>query len=222
MVDADLMKLLVDNTLITIGITFFTTLFSYIIGVPLGILLITTSKDGLHPMPTFNWALGGIINILRSVPFLILIISISPLTRLIVGTSIGAKAVTFGLIVAAAPFVARMVEQSLLEIDKGIIEAAQSMGASNLQIVTKVLLPEAVPSLINGCLVAATTILGYSAMAGFIGGGGLGDVAIRYGVYNYDNGLMLLTVVILVILVQVIQSVGMRLARRSDKRSHEN
>ncbi len=222
MFESDLLPLLFDNTIITIIITLGTTLVSYIIGIPLGVLLIVTARGGIRPMPAFNWFIGGIINILRSVPFLILLIAVSPLTRLVVGTTIGTKAVTFGLVISAAPFVARLVEQSLLEVDSGVIEAAQSMGASGSQIVRKVMLPEAVPSLINGALVAATTILGYSAMAGFVGGGGLGDLAIKYGYYRYDYAIMMITVVLLVILVQLIQSIGMRIVRRSDKRLNDN
>ena len=197
------------------------TAISYLIGIPLGVFLVMSDKNGIHPMASLNWIVGGIVNILRSVPFLILMITIQPFTRMIVGTTIGTKAAIVALVVSAAPFVARMVEQSLLEIDHGVIEAAQSMGASNMQIVTKVLLPESLPSLLNGVLVSATTILGYSAMAGFIGGGGLGDIAIRYGYNRYDSGTMLITVVLLVIMVQIIQSVGSRIAKRSDKRIND-
>lgn len=172
-------------------------------------------------MPGLNWLIGGIVNILRSVPFLILMITLSPITRIVVGTTIGPRAAIFALVVSAAPFVARMVEQSLLEVDHGVVEAAQSMGASNTQIITKVLLPESKPSLLNGLLVSATTILGYSAMAGVVGGGGLGDIAIRYGYNRYDTETMLITVVLLVIMVQIIQSVGSRIAKRSDKRIND-
>lgn len=221
MFDAQYIQMLWDNTVITIGVTLATTLISYVIGIPLGVFLITSAKDGIQPMPAVNWLVGGVVNVLRSVPFLILFIAITPLTRAVVQTTIGPKAMTFGLVVSAAPFVARLVEQSLLEVDGGVIEAAQSMGASNGQIVRKVLLVEAVPSLVTGSLVAATTILGYSAMAGFVGGGGLGDVAIKYGYYRYENVTMIITVVILVLLVQVIQSVGMRIVKKSDKRSKD-
>lgn len=221
MFDAQYIQMLWDNTVITIGVTLATTLISYVIGIPLGVFLITSAKDGIHPMPAVNWLVSGVVNVLRSVPFLILFIAITPLTRAVVQTTIGPKAMTFGLVVSAAPFVARLVEQSLLEVDGGVIEAAQSMGASNGQIVRKVLLVEAVPSLVTGSLVAATTILGYSAMAGFVGGGGLGDVAIKYGYYRYENVTMIITVVILVLLVQIIQSVGMRIVKKSDKRSKD-
>ncbi len=221
MLDSQMIQMLVEGTIESIYMTVAITVISYIIGIPLGVFLVISDKNGIHPMSGLNWLVGGIVNILRSVPFLIMMITIQPLTRMIVGTTIGTRAAIVALVVSAAPFVARMVEQSLLEIDHGVIEAAQSMGASNTQIITKVLLPESKPSLLNGALVSATTILGYSAMAGFIGGGGLGDIAIRYGYNRYDTGTMLITVVLLVILVQIIQSVGSRIAKRSDKRIND-
>lgn len=221
MLEPGMLSMLVEGTWQSIYMTVAITAISYLIGIPLGVFLVMSDKNGIHPMASLNWIVGGIVNILRSVPFLILMITIQPFTRMIVGTTIGTKAAIVALVVSAAPFVARMVEQSLLEIDHGVIEAAQSMGASNMQIVTKVLLPESLPSLLNGVLVSATTILGYSAMAGFIGGGGLGDIAIRYGYNRYDSGTMLITVVLLVIMVQIIQSVGARIAKRSDKRIND-
>lgn len=221
MLEPQMIQTLAQGTFESFYMTVVITLIAYIIGVPLGVFLVITDRTGIRPMPGANWLVGGIVNILRSVPFLILMITIQPLTRLIVGTTIGTRAAIAALVVSAAPFVARMVEQSLLEIDHGVVEAAQSMGASNLQIVTKVLLPESKPSLLNGALVSATTILGYSAMAGFIGGGGLGDIAIRYGYNRYDTGTMLVTVVLLVIMVQLIQSIGARIAKRSDKRIND-
>ena len=221
MFDSQMIQMLVEGTIESIYMTVAITVISYIIGIPLGVFLVISDKNGIHPMSSLNWLVGGIVNILRSVPFLIMMITIQPLTRMIVGTTIGTRAAIVALVVSAAPFVARMVEQSLLEIDHGVIEAAQSMGASNTQIIAKVLLPESKPSLLNGALVSATTILGYSAMAGFIGGGGLGDIAIRYGYNRYDTGTMLITVVRLVILVQIIQSVGSRIAKRSDKRIND-
>lgn len=221
MFDSQMIQMLVEGTVESIYMTVAITVISYIIGIPLGVFLVISDKNGIHPMSSLNWLVGGIVNILRSVPFLIMMITIQPLTRMIVGTTIGTRAAIVALVVSAAPFVARMVEQSLLEIDHGVIEAAQSMGASNTQIIAKVLLPESKPSLLNGALVSATTILGYSAMAGFIGGGGLGDIAIRYGYNRYDTGTMLITVVLLVILVQIIQSVGSRIAKRSDKRIND-
>lgn len=221
MFDSQMIQMLVEGTIESIYMTVAITVISYIIGIPLGVFLVISDKNGIHPMSSLNWLVGGIVNILRSVPFLIMMITIQPLTRMIVGTTIGTRAAIVALVVSAAPFVARMVEQSLLEIDHGVIEAAQSMGASNTQIIAKVLLPESKPSLLNGALVSATTILGYSAMAGFIGGGGLGDIAIRYGYNRYDTGTMLITVVLLVILVQIIQSVGSHIAKRSDKRIND-
>lgn len=221
MFDSQMIQMLAEGTIESIYMTVAITVISYIIGIPLGVFLVISDKNGIHPMSSLNWLVGGIVNILRSVPFLIMMITIQPLTRMIVGTTIGTRAAIVALVVSAAPFVARMVEQSLLEIDHGVIEAAQSMGASNTQIIAKVLLPESKPSLLNGALVSATTILGYSAMAGFIGGGGLGDIAIRYGYNRYDTGTMLITVVLLVILVQIIQSVGSRIAKRSDKRIND-
>lgn len=221
MINAQMVELLMQGTLESIYMIIVITVISYLIGLPLGVFLIVSDKNGLHPMPGLNWFVGGIVNILRSVPFLIMMITLSPITRIVVGTTIGPRAAIFALVVSAAPFVARMVEQSLLEVDHGVIEAAQSMGASNTQIITKVLLPESKPSLLNGLLVSATTILGYSAMAGVVGGGGLGDIAIRYGYNRYDTETMLITVVLLVILVQIIQSVGSRIAKRSDKRIND-
>ena len=221
MLDSQMIQMLAQGTLESFYMTVAITVLSYIIGVPLGVFLVMSDRNGIQPMPSLNWLIGGIVNILRSVPFLILMITIQPFTRMIVGTTIGTSAAIVALVVSAAPFVARMVEQSLLEIDHGVIEAAQSMGASNMQIVKKVLLPESMPSLLNGVLGSATTILGYSAMAGFIGGGGLGDIAIRYGYNRYDSGTMLITVALLVVMVQLIQSVGARIAKRSDKRIND-
>lgn len=221
MLESQMVELLVQGTLESIYMIIAITVISYLIGLPLGVFLIISDKNGLHPMPGLNWLIGGIVNILRSVPFLILMITLSPITRIVVGTTIGPRAAIFALVVSAAPFVARMVEQSLLEVDHGVVEAAQSMGASNTQIITKVLLPESKPSLLNGLLVSATTILGYSAMAGVVGGGGLGDIAIRYGYNRYDTETMLITVVLLVIMVQIIQSVGSRIAKHSDKRIND-
>ena len=221
MLDSQMIQMLAQGTLESFYMTVAITVLSYIIGVPLGVFLVMSDRNVIQPMPSLNWLIGGIVNILRSVPFLILMITIQPFTRMIVGTTIGTSAAIVALVVSAAPFVARMVEQSLLEIDHGVIEAAQSMGASNMQIVKKVLLPESMPSLLNGVLVSATTILGYSAMAGFIGGGGLGDIAIRYGYNRYDSGTMLITVALLVVMVQLIQSVGARIAKRSDKRIND-
>lgn len=202
----------------TLFMVFASTVISYLIGIPLGILLVVTDKDGIHPLPLFQQVLGVVINLLRSVPFLILLIMVLPLTRKIVGTTLGPEAVVPPLVIAAAPYIARMVESSFKEVDAGVIEAAKSMGASTFQIVWKVLLPEAKPSLLVGAAISTTTILGYSAMAGAVGGGGLGGIAINYGYYRYQTDIMFVTVAILVIIVQIIQEIGMRMARTSDKR----
>ncbi|MCR5482380.1 MAG: ABC transporter permease [Clostridia bacterium] len=194
------------------------TVVSYIIGLPLGIMLVITSPDGIHPVKPLNAAAGLVVNILRSIPFLILVVALIDFTRLIVGTFIGPTATIVPLTVAAAPFVARMVEASIKEVDPGVIEAAQSMGASTWAIITKVMLSEAKPSLINGAAVATITILGYSAMAGFVGGGGLGDIAIRYGYYKYDTQTMWLIVLIIVVVVQILQEIGIRTERKTDNR----
>jgi D-methionine transport system permease protein len=202
----------------TLYMTFSSSLIAYVIGLPLGILLVITDKEGIVPCILFNKILGVIINLVRSVPFIILLISVMPFTRAIIGTTIGSSAVVIPLIIASAPYIARLVESSLKEVDKGVVEAAQSMGATPLQIVLKVLIPEAKPSLIIGSAIAVTTILSYSAMAGFVGGGGLGDIAIRYGYYRYQTDVMLVTVIILVLIVQVIQELGAFFMRITDKR----
>ena len=202
----------------TLYMTIVSTLIAYIIGIPIGVILNVTSKDGLKPNKIINSIVGTIVNVLRSVPFLILAVFIIPFTRLVVGTSIGTTAMLVPLIVAAAPYIARMVESSLKEVDHGKIEAAIAMGSSNFKIVTKVLLPEAKPSMIVNGAIAAATILGYTAMAGFIGGGGLGDIASRYGYYRYQDDVMIVAIVILVIIVQVLQELGLLLAKKLDKR----
>ena len=184
---AQLSQLLLQGTLDTLYMTLVSTAIAYLIGIPLGVILVITRREGICPAPKTNAVLGTIVNIMRSVPFLILIIVLIPFTRLVAGTSIGATATIVPLIVGAAPFIARMVESSLLEVDAGVVEAAQAMGASPWQIVTKVLLKESVPSLVTGAAIALTTILGYSAMAGAVGGGGLGDLAIKYGYHRSDR-----------------------------------
>lgn len=195
------------------------TFFAYIIGLPLGILLVAGERGGILKVPSFLMkVLDVVVNILRSVPFLILMIMVVPLSMIIIGTRIGTVASIIPLVIAAAPFVARMVESSLREVDKGVIEAAQAMGCSPMQIIFKVMLPESLPSLLTGATIALTTILGYGAMAGAIGGGGLGKVAINNGLYRYNPDIMLLAVVLLVIMVQIFQSIGTWLAVRSDKR----
>ena len=202
----------------TLYMVFTSAVISYVIGIPLGIILVVTDKDGIRPLPLFQKVLGIVINLLRSIPFLILLIMVMPVTRVVVGTTLGAKAVVPPLVIAAAPYIARMVESSFKEVDAGVIEAAKSMGASTFQIIWKVLLPEAKPSLRVGAAISTTTILGYSAMAGAVGGGGLGGIAINYGYYRYQSDMMFLTVAILVIIVQIIQEIGMKMARVSDKR----
>lgn len=203
----------------TFYMTFGATFFAYIIGLPVGTLLVLTDKRGMHPIPWLNSTINIVVNILRSVPFLILFIVMIPFVRLVVGQSYGPSAATVGLIVAAAPFVARLVEQSLQEVDGGVIEAALSMGASPRRILWKVMLPEAMPSMIVGSTIATTTILGYSAMAGFMASGGLGDIAIRYGFKRYEAPILFVVVILLVIIVQLLQEAGMKLAKTCDKRS---
>ena len=202
----------------TLYMTLLSTLMGYVIGLPMGVLLAVSDKDGLKPNRVLYRILDVIANIVRSIPFLILLILLIPFTRMIVGKSYGSTATVVPLVIAAGPFIARMVESSLKEVDEGVIEAARSMGASNLRISVKVLLVEARTSLINGATIAVGTILGYSAMAGTIGGGGLGDIAIRYGYHRYQADIMIVTVVLLVILVQIFQMVGTTLANRLDKR----
>ena len=194
------------------------SLFTYVIGLPLGIVLVVTDTDGIYPIPWLQKILGLVINLLRSVPFLILLFIVLPLSKMIIGTRIGSPAIVIPLTIAAAPYIARVVESSFREIDAGVIEAAKSMGASTWQIIWKVLLPESRPSLLLGAALAVTTILSYSAMAGFTGGGGLGAVAINYGYYRYEPGLMWIAVILLVVMVQIIQEIGTQLSKRGDKR----
>ena len=216
--DATTINMLVKGIWETIYMVFLSSALSYVIGIPLGIALVVTDKAGISPVPLFNKVLGLIINLLRSVPVIILLIMVLPITKFIVGKTIGSNATVVPLIIAVAPYIGRMVESSLKEVDAGVIEAAKSMGASTWQIIVKVLLPEAKPSLLVGAAISVTTILGYSAMAGFTGGGGLGDIAIRYGYHRYQTDMMMVTVVLLVIIVQLIQEVAMRMSRKSDKR----
>lgn len=213
-----MIKLLGNGILETLYMTVVSTALAYVIGLPLGVILSVTDKTGITPIPALNKVLGFIVNLIRSVPFLIFLVAIIPVTRAIVGTTIGSTATIVPLVFAAAPFVARMVESSIKEVDGGVIEAAQSMGSSPLQIICKVLIPEAKPSLIIGGAIAITTILGYSAMAGIVGGGGLGAIAINYGYYRYQEDMMLITVLLLVVIVQVFQEVGMKIAKAADKR----
>lgn len=202
----------------TVYMTLLSTLLGYAVGLPMGVVLAVSDRDGLKPNRVVYRILDLIANIVRSIPFLILLILLIPVTRAIVGKSYGSTATVVPLVVAAGPFIARMVESSLKEVDAGVIEAARSMGAGNMRIIMKVLLVEARTSLINGATIAVGTILGYSAMAGTIGGGGLGDIAIRYGYHRYQFDIMAVTVILLVVLVQIFQMIGMTLANRLDKR----
>jgi len=202
----------------TLTMVFVSTFFGYLFGLPLGVLLAVSSKDGIKPNAVIHRTLDVATNIFRSIPFLILLILIIPFTKLLVGKSYGTEGTIVPLTVAAIPFIARMVESSIGEVDKGVIEAAQSMGAGNLTIIWKVLIAESRTSILVGVTVVLGTILGYSAMAGTVGGGGLGDIAIRYGYYRYQVKIMVVTVVILVLLVQIMQAVGMFISRKLDRR----
>lgn len=221
---SDLFYQLLDKNLIQLGIwetiymTFLSTAISYIIGLPLGIILSVTDKDGILPVAWLNRVLGVIVNIFRSIPFVILMVAMLPVAKLIVGTSIGNKAMVVMLVIAAAPYVARMVESSIKEVDKGVIEAAHSMGTPSFKIVTKVLVPEAKPSLITGAVISMVTILGYSAMAATIGGTGLGQIAVIYGHQRSKKDIIWVCVVLTVLIVQIIQEVGMFIAHKTDRR----
>ena len=218
MLDAEFTTMLLEGTRDTLYMTLVSILFGYVLGLPLGIVLAVTDKGGIRENKVVYKVLDLISNILRSIPFLILLILVIPLTKLIVGKSYGSSATIVPLVIAAAPFIGRMVESSIKEVDRGVVEAAQSMGAGTWQIIRKVLIPEAKTSLLVGVTIAIGTILGYSAMAGVVGGGGLGDIAIRYGYYRYETGVMLVTIVILVALVQILQGVGMMISRKFDHR----
>ena len=214
----ELLNLLLTGTLETVYMTIVSTFFGYVLGIPIGVILTVTDKNGIRPNRVVYRVLDVIVNILRSIPFLILMILVIPVTRLIVGKSYGSTATIVPLVIAAAPFIGRMVESSLKEVDQGVVEAAQSMGASNWSIIRKVLIPEARTSLIINATITLGTILGYSAMAGAIGGGGLGTIAINYGYYRYNTPVMLVTIVIIVLLVQIFQWFGMWLAKKFDRR----
>ena len=220
MFDSAIINMIIMGIGETLLMVIVSTIFGYIFGLPLGVALFISDKDGIKPNSKLYRVLDFIVNIGRSIPFLILLILIIPFTRLLVGKSYGTMATIVPLTVSAIPFIGRMVESSLKEVDKGVIEAAQSMGASTIQIITKVLLVEARPSLINGATICLGTIVGYSAMAGTVGGGGLGDIAIRYGYYRYQTDIMIVTVVIIVILVQLFQFVGNKLSLKLDKRKN--
>lgn len=211
--------MLIEGTYETLLMTFASTIFAYIIGLPLGVTMVITDARGISPHKTLNTVLGTVINIGRSIPFVILIVAVIPVTRFIVGKAIGPVAAIVPLTIAAAPFVARMVETALQEVDPGVVEAAKTMGATNDQIALKVLLPEAVPSLIRGFSITTITLIGYSAMAGAFGAGGLGDIAIRYGHHRYQADVMWVTVVLIVVIVQAIQMCFEFAAKKIDKRN---
>lgn len=211
--------MVVEGIFVTLYMTLATTFMGYVLGLPMGIALVITAPKGLRPNKVIYKVLDVVVNVVRSFPFLILLIVIQPLTRIIVGKSYGPTATIVPLTLSAAPFIARMVESSLLEVDHGVIEAAQSMGANLWTIIRKVMIGEAKTSLIVNVTIALGTILGYSAMAGIVGGGGLGDIAIRYGYYRYDSSIMWVTVVLLIVLVQLMQYVGMKLSKKLDKRT---
>ena len=203
----------------TIYATMLATLFAVIIGLPLGVLVVVGEKDGVLPLPKWLLAvINFVINVLRSVPFVILVIVLIPFTRVIVGTSVGTFASIVPLVVAAFPFIARLVESSLRELNPNIVEMAQSMGASPMQIIVKVMIPECLPSLLSNLTIAVTTILGYTAMSGIVGGGGLGKIAINYGYYRYKTVVMIVAVILLIVLVQIFQTVGTKISAKSDKR----
>ena len=219
MFDERTVALFLQGSIDTLYVTLASTFFAYVFGIVMGVALVITRKDGIRPHALVYSVLDVFVNLTRSFPFLILLIAVIPLTRLIVGTSIGNNATIVPLVISAAPFVARLIESSLLEVDSGVVEAAQSMGASTWQIIRKVLLPEAKPSLINGSAIAATTILGYSAMAGAVGGGGLGKLAIQYGHMRYQTDVMIVTIILLIVIVQAFQSIGTWATKKCDKRS---
>lgn len=218
MLSSAVVNMLIEGTFATLYMTLFATFFGYVVGLPLGIVLTITDKDGIKPNAAVYKVLDFIVNIFRSIPFLILLILVMPVTKAIVGKTYGSTATIVPLVIAAAPFIGRMVESSLKEVDKGVVEAAQSMGAGTGTIICKVLLAEARTSLLVGVTIVVGTIFGYSAMAGTIGGGGLGDIAIRYGYHRYQADIMIVTIIIMVVLVQILQGIGMMLSKKYDRR----
>lgn len=221
---SEMLQKLWDSGLIQMGIwqttymTLLSTLISYVLGLPLGVILHITSKEGIHPIGWLNRVLDILVNIFRSIPFIILMVAMLPVARVVVGTTMGNKAMIVMLIIAATPYIARMVESSLKEVNPGVIEAAQAMGTPSFRLITKVMLPEAKPSLIVGAVISTVTILGYSAMAGTIGGTGLGQVAITYGYQRFENDVIWVCMILTIIIVQIIQEVGMHIAHKTDKR----
>ncbi len=216
--DEQFINLLLVGTVETLYMTILSSAFAYLFGIPLGVILFTTSPNGLSPNKNINTMIGIVVNLLRSAPFIILLLTLIPITRFVMGTTIGSNAIILPLVVAATPFVGRMVESSLNEVGNGVIEAAKSMGCSNLQIITNVLLGESKPALITGATITITTILSYSAMAGFVGGGGLGTIAINYGLYRYETGVMIVTLLLLIAIVQLFQLIGVKISNKTDKR----
>lgn len=213
----DMIDLLIKSFFETCYMVVASTIMATVIGIPLGVILTVTRKDHILPNAAVNSILGAIVNATRSTPFIILMVAIIPLTRIIVGSSIGTTAAIVPLTISAAPFIARIIESSLLEINPGVIEAAQAMGASPMQIITKVLLPEALHSIVLGVTLAIISLVGYSAMAGALGGGGLGDLAIRYGYQRFQLDVMITTVIILIIMVQAMQSFGNWMSKKLNK-----
>ncbi|MBQ7147888.1 MAG: ABC transporter permease [Pseudobutyrivibrio sp.] len=214
--DSTIVNMILEGILQTIYMSVVSTFLGYVLGLPMGVLLTISDVNGLKPNPALYKVLDAVSNVVRSVPFLILLILLIPFTRLVVGKSYGSTATIVPLVISAAPYIARMVEASLKEVDAGVIEAAKSMGASNTQIVFKVLLVEARTSLITNATIALGTVLGYSAMAGTVGGGGLGDIAVRYGYYRYQTDIMIVTVILLIVLFQIFQNSGMAIAKKFD------
>lgn len=216
--EAQLLSSLWTATLETLYMVSVSAILAAVLGLPLGLLLVITAPQGFLPNPSVNQVLGSIVNAGRSLPFIILLVAIIPLTRLIVGTTIGSTAALVPLTLSAIPFYARVAETSLLEVDRGLVEAAEAMGCSHWQIIRKVLIPEALPSLVLGLTIMVISLIGYSAMAGVVGGGGLGDLAIRYGYQRFDTKVMIITVILLIVLVQIVQFTGDTIARQLRKR----
>lgn len=211
-------NILVKGIWETVYMTLLSSLFAYVIGLPLGVILAVTDENGVKPNKWINSILGVIVNVFRSIPFLILMVAMLPVAKFIVGTSLGNKAMIVMLVIAAAPYIARMVESSLKEIDSGVIEASKSMGSNTFQIIFKVLLPEAKPALIVGAVISTVTVLGYSAMAGTIGAGGLGKIAISFGHQKYKDDVIWVCVILMVLIVQALQIIGMTIAKKTDRR----
>lgn len=218
MFDRQIVMMLLEGVRDTVYMTLVSTLLGYVIGLPMGVILAVSDKDGIRPNPVIYRILDVISNVVRSIPFLILLILLIPFTRFVVGKSYGSTATIVPLVITAAPYIGRLVESSVKEVDKGVIEAAKSMGASDFDIVLRVMLVEARTSLIMGATIALGTILGYSAMAGTVGGGGLGDIAVRYGYYRWQTEIMIVTVILIILLFQIFQTIGMKCAKKIDKR----